>query len=110
MRIPKEELSKRAWTIKEELKGIETGTVAGRGYRYEGEEETKALEVEAMISKWSEFEQQMEVIRDVFMHMERKKRRDDDAENSNSFAGRGAGDDADAKKRECKEEESWAYD
>ena len=88
----KEELSKRAWTIKEELKGIETGTVAGRGYRYEGEEETKALAfLEAMISKWSEFEQQMEVIRDVFMHMERKKMRDDDAaKNSNSFAGRGA--------------------
>jgi cullin 3 len=104
----KEELRKRARTIKEELKRMETSSSFdgvseyGRGIEEEEEEEAKALAfLEATIGKWSEFERQVEVIRDVFMHMERKKLDDVDAANSrSSYAGRGAPATTPAQRRE----------
>ena len=105
----KEELRKRAWMIKEELKRMERTTFAsggegdyGGGYEEEEEEKSALAFLEAMIRKWSEFEQQVEVIRDVFMHMERKKLDDGDAANGSggSYAGRGAPATTPAQRRE----------
>ena len=66
----KKELRKRAWMIKEELKRMERTTFAsggegdyGGGYEEEEEEKSALAFLEAMIRKWSEFEQQVEVFR-----------------------------------------------